>query len=121
MKVEELLRDADGRRRAAMVEGDVGALEGLLAAELIWTHSSGRTDGKESFIDKIAEKAVEYLSLEVADDVVRAVGDAVIHQGMLHGRVRTDSGERALRNRFLSVWRRSGDGLQLLAWQSTGL
>ncbi len=121
MNVEELLRDADGRRRAAMVEGDVDALEGLLAADLIWTHSSGRTDGKGSFIDKIASKAVEYLSLEVADDVVRRVGDAVIHQGTLQGRVRAESGERALRNRFLSVWRLSGDSLELLAWQSTGL
>jgi hypothetical protein len=31
-----------------------------------------------------------------------------------------DGREKALRNRFLSVWKRSDDRLELLAWQSTG-
>jgi ketosteroid isomerase-like protein len=121
MTTVDELKEADWRRRQAMIECDAGALEGLLAEDLIWTHSSGKTDGKRSIIDKIASKTVRYLSLEVADDVVSSHGEIMIHHGVLEGRVSADGRERPLRNRFLSVWKWSGRSFELLAWQSTGL
>jgi hypothetical protein len=121
MIFDDKLRDADRRRRAAMVDGNVGVLEELLAEDLIWTHSSGKTDGKHSFIERIGGGSVRYLALDVTDDVVSSHGEVIIHHGTLAGRVRVDGGERDLRNRFLSVWRCDGDRLELLAWQSTGL
>lgn len=121
MNIEEALRAADRRRRRAMVGADTDALAKLLADELIWTHSSGKTDGKRSFLEKIASGSVVYLSLDVANDAVSSHGDVAIHHGTLSGRVSVDGRERALRNRFLAVWKHSGDAFQLLAWQSTGL
>lgn len=117
----DLLRDADRRRRQAMVDGDAAVLSLLLADDLIWTHSSGRTDDKASFLAKIRGGATVYESLEVSDDLLTEHGEVVVHHGTLSGRVVADGHERALANRFLSVWKRSGDDFQLLAWQSTGL
>ena len=121
MSIEETLRRTDRRRRQAMIEADGEALGALLADDLIWTHSSGKTDGKRSFIEKIRSKAVLYLALDVEDDVVSSHGDVMLHHGTLTGRVSADAGERTLANRFLAVWKRAGDGFELIAWQSTGL
>jgi ketosteroid isomerase-like protein len=121
MTTVDELREADWRRRQAMIDGDAATLKRLLADDLIWTHSSGRTDDKRSLLDRIESKAVTYLSLEVADDVVSRHGDVMIHHGALEGLVSVDGRERVLRNRFLSVWKVSGGAFELLAWQSTGL
>ena len=120
MTEAQALRAADRRRRDAMIAGDVAALDALLADELVWTHSSGKRDGKKSLLGNIAAGAVDYHELEVGDDAVWSHGGVLIHHGDLLGRVSVDGREKALSNRFLSVWRRSGDAFELLAWQSTG-
>jgi len=116
----QVLRDADRRRRDAMIAGEPDTLAALLDNALVWTHSSGKQDDKTSFLDKIAGGGTVYLELEVSDDSVTDCGDILVHRGNLAGRASVDGREKALRNRFLSVWRRSGAILQLLFWQSTG-
>jgi ketosteroid isomerase-like protein len=116
----DAVRAADRRRRLAMIAGDADALAPLLADALVWTHSSGKQDGKASFLDKIAANTADYHELEVSDDDVVCFADIAIHRGDLTGRVSVDGREKALRNRFLSVWQGSGSTLELLAWQSTG-
>ena len=114
------LRATDRRRRDAMIAGDAEALARLLAGELVWTHSSGKRDDRTAFLDRIASRAADYHELEVSDDAVTSHGDVLVHHGDLVGRVTVGGTEKALRNRFLSVWKRSGDTFELLAWQSTG-
>jgi ketosteroid isomerase-like protein len=117
----DALRAADRRRRDAMIAGDADTLAGLLAADLVWTHSSGRKDDRTAFLARIASGAADYHELEVSDDVVSSHGELFVHHGTLLGRVSVDGREKPLRNRFLSVWKRSADGrIELLAWQSTG-
>ena len=115
------LLEADAARRAAMIVGDVMALERLLSDELIWTHSSGRTEGKAAFLAGLASATVVYTALDVADVVVTRHDDLFLCHGTLHGRASRDGVEKTLNNRFLSVWKRYGDSFQLLAWQSTGI
>ena len=40
--------------------------------------------------------------------------------GLLNGRASRDGVEKALRNRFLSVWVRQDGDFRMVAWQSTG-
>lgn len=120
MNQAQALRDADRRRRDAMIAGEPDTLAALLDDELAWTHSSGKQDDKTSLLDRIAAGGTVYLELEVSDDSVTDCGGVLVHRGNLSGRASVDGREKALRNRFLSVWRRSGDVLQLLFWQSTG-
>lgn len=121
MTTADELRETDWRRRQAMISGDVAVLDSLLAEDLVWTHSSGKVDGKRSFLAKIESRAVDYQSLEVTEDAVGKHGDIMIHHGVLDGRVAVDGKEKTLRNRFLSVWKYAGGTFQLLAWQSTGM
>ncbi len=117
--VEELLA-ADAQRRAAMISGDVEALSALLSEDLVWTHSSGRTDDKTAFLGAIAQGTVTYLALETENVDVSRHGDVYLCHGILNGRASRDGAEKALRNKFLSVWRRADGALVMVAWQSTG-
>jgi ketosteroid isomerase-like protein len=116
---DQLIR-ADAARREAMISGDAGALAAVLSDDLIWTHSSGRTDDKTAVLSAIESKSVRYESLEVERTVIKQHGEIFLYHGTLNGRVVKDGEERQLRNKFLSVWRRAGATLQMLAWQSTG-
>ncbi|MGE0622144.1 MAG: nuclear transport factor 2 family protein [Pseudomonadales bacterium] len=112
---------ADAQRRAAMVAGDVTALGALLDDELIWTHSSGKTDGRQSFLDGIASGVVRYLALDTEAVQVIRRGEVFVCHGLLNGRASRDGVEKALSNRFLSVWVHEAGSFRMLAWQSTGV
>lgn len=118
-EVEDLLA-ADAARRKAMIAGNASALEGLLSDDLVWTHSSGRTDDKAAVLHAIEAGTVLYRSLQVEDVVVSRHGEIFICHGTLNGKASRDGVERDLRNKFLSVWKRTGASFQMLAWQSTG-
>lgn len=117
---ERKLRDADQRRRDAMIAADAQALGGLLADDLVWTHSSGGRDDKAAFLERIAAATTRYLELTVSDDAVSEHPTLLLHHGTLTGRAVVNGQEKALRNRFLAVWRDDAGRLELMAWQSTG-
>jgi ketosteroid isomerase-like protein len=121
MNDESNLLEADARRRAAMVAGDAAGLEELLADELVWTHSSGKTDGKASLIAGIASGTVVYRALETRDVAVLGTGDVLVCHGVLSGQAARDGREKSLNSRFLAVWRRRAGSFELLAWQSTSI
>ena len=118
----EALMNADTQRRVAMVSGDVVALSDYLADDLSWTHSSGKTDSKESFLAGMASGTTVYHSLDVRDTQVRVFGDIFVLEGVVFGDVTKDGLDKKLVNRFITVWqKREHDVFQLQAWQSTGL
>ena len=118
----EALMNVDTQRRVAMVSGDVVALGDYLADDLSWTHSSGKTDSKESFLAAMASGTTVYHSLDVRDTQVRIFGDIFVLEGVVFGDVTKDGLDKKLVNRFITVWqKRERDVFQLQAWQSTGL
>ena len=122
MTDEKALMQADAERRAAMVAGDLDALEHLLANDLTWTHSSGKTDSRSGFLDVLGAGTTVYHTLDTRDTSVRQYGDVYLLDGVVFGDVTKDGQDKKLINRFLTVWRKNDEGsFQLHAWQSTGL
>lgn len=117
---EVALKAADQARREAMISGDTDTLAQLLSDDLIWTHSSGKTDSKASFLESIGSGVVQYKSLEVSNETISRYGDLFIFHGRLNGQASRNGVVKELKSRFLSVWRKDGDAYQMLAWQSTG-
>lgn len=113
------LKLADEARYRAMLAGDIAALEGLLAEELSYTHSSALREGKQAYLASLANGRVRYLDARLSD-VEQTIYDGL---AMMHGMVVieavVDGVERTLDNRFLSVWKRGGGGWQMVAWAST--
>ena len=118
----EALMNVDAQRRVAMVSGDAVALGDYLADGLSWTHSSGKTDSKESFLAVMASGTTIYHSLDVRDTQLRIFGDIFVLEGVVFGDVTKDGLDKNLVNRFIAVWQKGQQDLfQLHAWQSTGL
>lgn len=118
----EALMNVDAQRRGAMVSADVLALGHYLADDLSWTHSSGKTDSKESFLFAMASGATVYHSLDVRDTQVRIFGDIFVLEGIVFGDVTKKGLDKKLVNRFITLWQKGEGGIfKLHAWQSTGV
>ncbi len=110
---------ADARRFAAMIQGDQAALDGLLAGDLTYTHSSGQVETKAQFLESLRSGTLRYLSAQPSDQAVRLYGDTAVVTGRAEVKVSNQGQEAALSLRFTEVWVRSGGAWKLTAWQST--
>ncbi|MBQ76273.1 MAG: DUF4440 domain-containing protein [Gammaproteobacteria bacterium] len=115
------LMNADIARRTAMIAADLVTLANYLSDDLVWTHSSGQTDNKPAILKTISSRSVIYESLETRDTQISKHGDTFIYSGTLLGQVQKKGTSQQMQNKFLSVWKRSDDQMEMLAWQSTGL
>jgi ketosteroid isomerase-like protein len=118
---EAAVRTADTRRFQAMVGRDRQALEGLLADDLTYTHSTGQLESKAQLLELISSGALVYRSIEPEEVAVRVYGDAAVVTGRALIRVENRGQALVLPVRFTSVYV-NRDGLwRLAAWQSTRL
>ena len=112
------IRALEAKRVECMVRRDLASLAPLLADELSYSHSSGRTDSKASFLELVRKG--HYLGVEFVKSDVVVSGDAVVSRGVARMHVTGDD-EAELRYRvlFLDVYLRRSGEWQLLAWQAT--
>src|SRR5438477_4688963 len=116
---EEIL-GLEAERTEAMVRQDIKTLTGLLADDLSYTHSDGRTDTKESFLGLIAGPALRYLGVDYSNQEAIDCGDAVIVRGTARIKLLRQPGEPLdYLVSFLDVWARRDGRWQTVAWQAT--
>ena len=116
---EEILA-LEAKRTDAMVRQDIGALASLLADDLSYTHSDGRTDTKESFLGLIGGSAIRYLGVDFSNQEVIDCGDAVIVRGTARMNLLKEQGGRQNYSvLFLDVWARREGRWQMVGWQAT--
>jgi hypothetical protein len=115
------VRAAEDRRYAAMLAADTDALDGLLSDRLVYTHSSGSRDTKDSFLSKMGSGALAYAWVEHPESQVVVLGDAVLIIGEMHAEVMVGGASRRLDNASLSVWAAEDGGWRLAAFQNTPL
>jgi ketosteroid isomerase-like protein len=113
--------EAQDRRFAAMVAGDVAALGPLLADELTYTHSNGWVETREQFLESIRSKALQYRSIDPGDVAVRVYGEAAVVTGKAAMKVLSNGQDLAMAVRFTAVYVRREGGWRLAAWQTTRL
>src|SRR5438477_10737412 len=80
-KDREAVRKAENDRFAAMLKADVGALDKLLAPDLIYTHGDGRVIDKAAFLSDFKTGAFKYVTIEPNDLKIRIYGDTAIVTG----------------------------------------
>jgi hypothetical protein len=112
---------ADARRYRAMVDGDAAPLETLLHDRFYYTHFSGWSEGKASYVERIRAGKVTYRNVRTANVVTDLYGDTAV----MHGRLWMDVFVIAERrnvpidNQFTAVWVRDDKGWLIVAWAST--
>ena len=117
MNDQEILQLED-RRFAAMVARDFAALEKMTHDELLYTHSSGVTDTKASWLESMKSGKVKYKSASCSDRQVRFFGDVALTRGRAAIEVDIGGQPKSLRLLFLMAYTRTPQGWKFVAWQS---
>jgi ketosteroid isomerase-like protein len=71
----------EDKRYAAMCGGDFAALEAMLHDELLYTHSSGLTDTKATWLASLRSGKTKHKSATCSDRKVRLAGDTALVTG----------------------------------------
>ena len=119
--LQQDILDVELRRIAAMVERDLATLESVLADDLLYTHSSGRSDSKESFLKLIADPSSTYLGVDYSNEEVRPCGnEARVVRGRAQIRLLRATGENlSYPVLFQDVYALRDGRWQMVAWQAT--
>ena len=117
MNEQEILGLED-KRFGAMIAGDFAALDKLVHAELLYTHSSGVTDTKPSWIDSMKSGKVKYKSVKCSERKARFFGDVALLTGKAAIEVDIGGQPKSLKLFFLNAWTRTPQGWKFVAWQS---
>jgi ketosteroid isomerase-like protein len=94
----------EDKRCAAMCGGDFAALEAMLHDELLYTHSSGLTDTKATWLASLRSGKTKYKSATCSDRKVRLVGDTAFVTGRVAIEAEINGQPRSLRLVFLNAW-----------------
>ena len=108
----------EDKRFAAMIARDFAALERMVHDELLYTHSSGVTDTKASWIESMKSGKVKYKSVSCSGRQVKFFGDVALTRGRAAIEVDIDGQAKSLRLLFLNAWTRTPQGWKFAAWQS---
>ncbi|NIF71311.1 nuclear transport factor 2 family protein [Burkholderia sp. Ap-962] len=126
MNVLDEVRALEGKRFDAMQAGELDAIAALLDPRLIYVHSSGLVDSRDTYLAALARAEYTYHSVEVVKDEQAVVeGDVVILNRLLAVSMTVKSSGQTLSRQLsaTSVWSRANDAgaWLLVASHSTNL
>lgn len=111
--------DRDNRRIEAMLAGDTSSIADFLDDNLVYTHSSGRSETKHQLLTSIDSCDVRYLRIRRIDPkLIRRPGFMLMH-GTVEMHVLLASGERKMHNHFQSIWTKDVAQWRMVAWAAT--
>jgi ketosteroid isomerase-like protein len=119
--VEREVLQADAGRIKALLENDFAALEQLLSDDLTYVHSNGMLDTKESYIGSLRAGNSRYLTMDMSEVAVRALGDTALINAKFNARVQVRDHEVNPRARVLIVYAKRDGRWQMIAWESTSI
>ncbi len=119
---EESLKEAELNRFKVMVAKDKAGLESVLHKDLVYFHSSGVQDSKETYIASILSGKSSYLSITPEEMQHRVYGKTGINTGIILIQQQAADGTLTpLRLRFTDVFVYADKRWQMVSWQSTKL
>ena len=116
-----VLRVEQARIRALLAAA-AGALEPLLADDLLFVHVSGWSQNKKEYVESIRRGELKYEAIEPSAVHARVYGDAVVLTGRNAIKVRSERRQGQLLEAqilFTAVYVKSAGRWQLAVWQST--
>ena len=102
-----------------MVAGDVDALDRLLHVYVVFGHTDGHADDKDTYLGKFKAGTVRYFDANHRIEKVRVLGDAALVNFGLTMRAELPGGSRHLDVAALTVWTREDGHWRMVAHQPT--
>jgi hypothetical protein len=116
------LKQAELNRFNVMVAKDRAALEAVLHKDLVYFHSGGNSDTKDSYIASIFSGKSSYVSIVPVEIQTRVYGKTGINTGVLNlVNLSADGKETPVKLRFTDVFVFENGRWQMVSWQSTKL
>lgn len=114
------LQTADDERVAATMSGDRSRLSAIYSDDLHYTHSSGATDTKASYIEALTTGRLKYVGWEYQERNFSFPSPGIaLMNGRAHVKVgKADGSTAEMILSFLAVWREEKGQWHFLAWQS---
>ena len=110
---------SEDARFAAMVAADADGMRQVLAADLVYVHSSALVESREQLIDSIVSGRSRYVAVQPAERQVVLMGDsAALVRGRGRFLVAVGGNDLDLQIRYLAVYARVDGAWQLRSWQS---
>ena len=116
---EQMIIELDKKRMTATAQKDIAALKNMLCKGLVYTHSSGRQDTKQSLIDGIESGSTVYTSIEPSEVKAQDLGNAVVLTGVAAISVNSGGKPNSFRVRFTDVYENQNGTWRMITWQST--
>lgn len=119
---EESLKEAELNRFKVMLAKDIPGLQAVLHKDLVYFHSSGVQDNKESYIASIASGKSSYVTITPEEMQQRVYGKTGINTGIVSIlQQAADGAQTTIRLRFTDVFVYADKRWQMVSWQSTKL
>ena len=112
MSEKEVLGLED-KRFGAMIKGDVNALDAMVHDQLLYTHSSGNTDTKPSWLESIKSGRTKYKAVNCSDRKVRLFGGVALITGRVAIEAEIGGQPRSLKLLFLNAWTKTPEGWKI--------
>jgi hypothetical protein len=114
------IKALEDRRYQAMLDGDTTILDSLCSGDLIYTHSKGDHDDKQSYLHKVGSRHFTYLEITHPADRILVVHGAALVTGRMTAKVSVAGrGIVHVDNRYLAVWVREHGAWKFVAYQPT--
>lgn len=114
------IKALEDRRYQAMLDGDTAILDALCSGDLIYTHSKGDHDDKQSYLHKVGSRHFTYLEITHPADRILVVHGAALVTGRMTAKVSVvGRGIVHVDNRYLAVWVREHGAWKFVAYQPT--
>ena len=104
-----------------MLAKDIKTLERLLDGELVYMHSSGVADSKESYVRGLRDGVWDYQRIARTEQAVKISGDTALVFNRLAISIKVRGVQKELDNRALAVWVRCDGAWRLVALQSAAI
>jgi ketosteroid isomerase-like protein len=121
MTSDKQILGLEDKRFGAMIARDFKGLEAMLHEELLYTHSSGVTDTKSSWLDSMKSGRTKYKTVSCSDRKVRMLGEVALITGKAAIEAEINGQPRQLKLLFLNAWAKTPQGWKFVAWQSCPL
>jgi hypothetical protein len=116
------LKQAELNRFKVMVAKDRAGLEAAFHMDLVYFHSSGVADTKDSYVASIFTGKSNYQSIEPTEMMTRVYGKTGINTGIVNiVTINAEGKEAPLKLRFTDVFVFEDGRWQMVSWQSTKL
>lgn len=113
------IRSLEDARYAAMLAGDVLALDAMLDEDLTYSHSNGTVQSKQEYLDAFRLKLRKYHRIERTAQNIIVRGDLALVYCNLDIQAVVKNAPHQARTFALAVWVQSGERWRLLALHST--